>query len=272
MKIWYQSMSTYRYDPVFDEYGKTLEEQCKRALRPDTEVYVTGVPTVMPEIDRYKSIMTYHSSQMLNQMLKAEKEGYDAFVIGCSFDVGMDEGREMLSIPVVGIAHANLYMAAMLGELFTVVTCEPYIAERYRQMVTRYGLQQKFMRGPYVFPITEWELAEALSKDPAPVAEKFKAVAQKAVADGASVIIPVPAFINQLFFKTGGLTNLDGATVLDPVAVAVKLAEMLADLKKIGIEVSRTLQVYGSPGKELLNKCLETYAPVFKIDYPALKK
>jgi len=267
MKIWYQTMSTYRYDPVFDTYGKLLAEQCKRALRPDTEVYVTGVPVVMPEIDRYKSIMTYHSSQMLNHMLRAEKEGYDAFVIGCSFDVGMDEGREMLSMPVVGIAHSNIYMAGMLGEQFAIVTCEPYIAERYRQMITRYGLQSKHLRGPYVFPITEWELAEALNKDPKPVADKFIEVAKKAVADGASVIIPVPAFINQLFYKAGGLTNLDGATVLDPVAVAAKVAETLADLKKIGIEVSRTLQVYGCPGPELLKKTFDTYAPVFKIDY-----
>jgi len=267
MKIWYQTASTYRYDPLFDEYGRTLEEQCKRALRPDTEVYVTGVPKLIIEIDRFKSPMYYHTAQILNNMLKAEREGYDAFVSGCSFDPGMDEGREMLSIPVVSIGHANLYMAAMLGELFAIITCLPWIAERYRQLVRGYGLQSKYLRGPYVFHILEKELAAALSKDPTPVAKKFRAVAEKAVADGASVIIPVPAFINQLFYKAGGLTNLDGATVLDPVAVAVKLAEMLADLKKIGIEVSRTLQVYGSPGKELLNKCLETYSPVFKIDY-----
>ncbi len=140
------------------------------------------------------------------------------------------------------------------------------LVERYRQMITCYGLQSKHLRGPYVFPMTENELAVAL-KEPGPVAEKFKAVAQKAVDDGASVLIPVPSFINMLFYKTGGLTKLGGATVLDPVAVAAKFAEMLVDLKKIGIEVSRTLQVYGSPGKELLEKVFKTYAPVFKIEY-----
>jgi len=267
MKIWYQTGTTYRYDPLFEAYGRNLEELCKRATRPDTEVYVTGVPKVMPEIDKYKSIMYYHQSQILKNMLRAEKEGYDAFVIGCSFDPVMDEGREMLSIPVVSIAHANVYMAAMLGELFAVVTCEPHIAEKYRQMIIRYGLHEKHLQGSYVSPISEWELAEALSKDPKPVAEKFKAVCEKAVADGASVLIPVPAFIYQLFYKSGGLTNVNGATFLDPVAVAIKLAETLADLSKIGIEVSRTLQVYGSPGKELLKDVFKTYAPVFKIDY-----
>lgn len=263
MKVWYQTMSAYRYSPGPDAYGKILEEQCRRAARPDTEVYVTGVPTMMPEFVKFKTIKYYHTNQCLNNMLKAEKEGYDAFIIGCSSDVGMDEGREMLSIPVVGIGHNSFYMAAMLGELFAIVTCLPVTAERYRQNLVRYGLQNKH-RGSYIFSITEEEMAKIL-KEPEPVAEKFKAVAKKAVADGASVIVPLPAMISQLFYKTGGLTNLDGALVLDPVAVAVKFAEMLADLKKLGIEVSRMLGVYGSPGKELLKKIHETYGPGFKI-------
>lgn len=266
MKIWYQTMSPYRYDPDFDEYGKTIEEQCRRASRPGTEVYVEGVSVFMPEIDRFKSLMYYHTSQTVNQMLKAEKEGYDAFINGCSFDTAVDEGREMLSIPVVGIAHTNLHIAAMLGELFTIVTCEPYIAERYRQLIVRYGLQSKYLQGNYVFPIIEPDIARAL-KEPGPLAEKFKAVAEKAVADGASVIIPIPVHISQLFYKIGGLTNLNGALVLDPIAVAVKFAEMLVDLKKLGIEFSKTFQVYASPGRDLLMKAREMYAKVFKIEY-----
>ncbi|MFC1823288.1 aspartate/glutamate racemase family protein [Thermodesulfobacteriota bacterium] len=267
MKIWVQSMSSYRFDPIFDDYGRIIEEQCKRAVRPGTEVYVTGVPKLMKGMtDKYKSVMTYHNIQNLNNMLKAQEQGYDAFFITCSFDVGMEEGREMLEIPVVGLAHASLFMAAMLGELFAIVTCEPYIAERYRQMVTRYGLVQKFLQGPYVAPISEWELAESLGKDTSDVAEKFKVVARKAVAEGASVIVPVPAVISQLFGKEGGLTKLDGATVLDPITVGVKMAEMMIDLKKLGIEVSRTLQVGGSLGKEAMDACLETYSSLYNFD------
>ena len=98
------------------------------------------------------------------------------------------------------------------------------------------------------------------------VAKKFKPVVEKAIADGASVIVPIPACIGQLLYKTG-VTKLNGATVLDPVVVVVKVAEMLVDLKKLGIEASRKLQVYGSPGRELLTKVYETYAPIFKIEY-----
>ena len=36
MKIWYQSASAYRYEPVWDDYGQTLEAQCRRILHPET--------------------------------------------------------------------------------------------------------------------------------------------------------------------------------------------------------------------------------------------
>ena len=265
MKIWYQTASTYRYDPSRELYGTSLEEQCRQVVRPDTEVYVAGVPASQMGIDRFKSIMYFHSSQIINHILRAEKEGYDAVVIGNSFDVGFEEAREMLSIPVVSIAHANFHMAAMLGELFTVLTCQYHIAERYRQLVRRYGLDDKFLKGVYVYEIPEIDLVRGCS-EPEKVTAEFRIVAERAVADGASVIIPIPAPIYQLFQRTGGMNNISGATILDPVTVSLKTAEMMVDLKRNGIEVSRKPGVYGSPGKDLLQQALKTYTPVFKIE------
>ncbi len=264
MKIWYQSASSYRYEETFDMYGQVLEEQCQRAVRPDTEVYVTGLPVMMREIDRYKSVTYYHKAQMLNHMLRAEKEGYDVFAIGCTSDTGMEEGREMLSIPVVGISQLSYYLAGMLGELFAIVTISAHFCEKYRQQVVRYGLESKHLRGNYYFPATEEEVALAL-RDPKPVMDKFKVVAEKAIADGASVIVPHPAFLATAAYKTG-LTSLDNIPVIDTITAVVKAAEMFADLKKLGIEVSRKLGVYGHPGKELLQKTFDKYRPVFKIE------
>lgn len=265
MKIWYQSLSSYRYEPVFDDYGKALEAQCKAAVRPDTEVFVTGTKVMVRDIDKYKSLMYFHKAQVMNNMLKAEKEGFDAFVIGCTYDGGMEEGREMLSIPVVGITHANYHMASFLGGLFATVTSSNYFAEIYRQLAEKYGLAGKYLPGPYAFEASEEELAIAIKK-PQAMLEKFKKVAGKAVADGASVIIPNPGFLASLVFRTG-LKKIGDAQVLDTAGVAVKFAEVLVDLKKIGIEVSRTLQVYGAPSKKLLRESLKKYTPVFKIQY-----
>jgi len=266
-------MGGYRYNPAFDEYGKTMEQQCAAAARPGTEVFVIGLPVHMTERDRYKSVQYFHGAQSFNNMLRAEAEGYDAFVIGCSFDAWMDEARELLNIPVIGIAQANLYLASMFGDLFAIPTCEPHIVQKYDQLVRKYGLESHYLRGPYINQVSMSAISAALSNPEAagPVVEGFKSIFDKAVADGASVLIPVPANIYQLYTKMGGSNSLNGVTILDPVAVVIKFAEMMVDLKKMGIEVSRKLQVYGSLGEDLRSQLLNMYAPVFKINIPEKK-
>lgn len=265
MRIWYQSASSYRYEEAFEAYGKTLEEQCRRAARPDTEIYVTGLPVMMREIDRFKSVTYYHKIQVLNNMLRAEKEGYDVFAIGCTSDTGLEEGREMLGIPVVGISQTGYHLAAMLGELFAIVSISAHFCEKYRQQVVRYGLESKHLRGNYFFPATEEEVALALTH-PEPVMDRFRVAAREAIADGASVIVPNPAFLATAAYRTG-LTTLDDVLVLDTISAVVKAAEMLADLKTLGVEVSRKLGVYGHPGRELLEETFAAYRPVFRIEH-----
>ncbi len=266
MKIWYQTDTAYRYDEVWEPYGRTIEEQCKRVLRPDTEVYVTGVPLCTREQGQFRLATHFHRTQVLGIMLKAQKAGYDVFCSGSTIDIGIDEGREILSIPAIGIFQANLQMAALLGERFAIVTSAYHLLERYRRLINAYGFQSKYLGGNYVLPAESSEVSQAL-KDPNPLAIKYKELAKRAVADGASVIIPVPAYVSQLFFRTGGLTELNGATVLDPVAVVAKTAEMLVDLKKIGITFSRSPGVYATMSEEVLKRTLETYAKVPVIDY-----
>jgi allantoin racemase len=264
MKIWYQSATTYRYESVFDEYGKTLEEQCRRIVRPDTKVHVEGIEVMVRDIENQKALQYYQKIQSLNNMLRAEKEGYDAFVMGCTLDVGLDEGKSMVDIPVVGISETSYHFAMMLGHLFAVVTSSSAFFEIFKGQTERYGLSSKYLQGPYIYPASEEEIAIAL-KDPQPLMKKFKAVAEKAIADGASVIIPSPAFLATLAYRAG-LTKIQDALVLDTISVAVKTAEMLADLKKIGVEPSRCIGVYAKPDKQFRKEIFEKFRKVFKIE------
>jgi len=264
MKIWYQSASSYGYEPVFEDYGKTLEKQCQEIVRPGTEVHVEGIEVMVRDIENLKSLQYYQKIQTLNNMFRAEKEGYDAIVMGCTLDVGLDEGKSMLDIPVVGISEASYHLAMMMGHLFAVVTSSSAFFNVFKEQVDRYGLSSKYLQGPYIYPASEEEIAIAL-KDPQPLMDKFIAVAEKAVADGASVIIPNPAFIATLVHRAG-LTKIQDALVLDTISVAVKTAEMLVDLKKIGIEPSRQIGVYAKPDEEFQKDTFERLGNVFKIE------
>ena len=263
MKIWYQSSSSYGFEPVWDEYGKTLEDQCRAVVRPGTEVHVEGIPVMLRDVENWKALQYYQNVQSMKNMMRAQEEGYDAFVIGCTLDVALAEGKSMLDIPVVGISEAAYHMAMTMGRLFAVVTSSPALWEVYGEQVERYGVASRYMRGPYIVHASEEEIATALVS-PDALMTKFAAEARRAVADGASVIIPSPAFIATLAHRSG-ITQLEGALVLDTVSVAVKRAEMLVDLRKAGVQPSRRIGVYCQPETAMRDDALRRFGKVFTI-------
>lgn len=263
MRIWYQSSSGYRYEPVWDEYGRTIEAQCANVLRPGTEVYVTGIPVMVRDVENWRVLQYYQNVQAINNMQSAQEQGYDAYVVGCTLDVGLGEGKSMLDIPIVGISEASYHMAMTMGRMFAIVTSSPGLWESYGEQMHRYGLAGRYLPGPYSVDASEEEIAIALTR-PGPLIEKFKSAARRAVADGASVIVPAPAFLATLAHRTS-LTEVDGALVLDTVSVAVKQAEMLVDLRKMGVAPSRRVGVYCRPSRALMAETMARLDSVFKI-------
>lgn len=265
MKIWYQSSSSYGYEPVWDEYGKTLEEQCKNIVRPGTEVHVEGIEVMIRDIENFKTMQYYQNAQILNKMVKAQKEGYDAFVIGCTLDNCLEEGRALLDIPVVGISEMAFHMAMLMGHLFAVVTSSSAFFEKFREQTDKYGVTSRYLQGPYIYPASEEEIATALT-NPGPLLENFKTVAEKAVDEGASVIIPNPAFIATLAYRAG-LMSIKDALVLDTISVAVKMAETLVDLQKVGVKPARRIGVYARPDEKATEFAFQQLKKIFKIEF-----
>ena len=267
MKIWYQMGGTYRYGEFYEEFAKRLEARVQEIVRPDTQVYITGLPKMQDELARYKFIEYYHKNQIINNMYRAKKEGYDAFVIAFPMDAGLDEGRELLDIPVVGIFQSSVLAAAMLGYRFTAVTMSEYLCERYRQMADHYGLGNRWLPGNYWMQSSR-EAAYHGYDQLESFRESFTNVARQAIHDGASAIIPLSnGVLSQAYASGLTKTGVDGVPVLDCVAIALKTAESLVDLKKLGVAASRKLQVYGHPDQELLEKTLNTYRDTFKIEF-----
>ncbi len=263
MKIWYQSSSGYRYEPVWDEYGKTLEDQCRKVVRADTEVHITGIPVMVRDVENWKVLQYYQNVQAINNMRVAQEQGYDAYVIGCTLDVGLAEGKSMLDIPIVGISEASYHMAMTMGRMFAIVTSSPGLWESYGEQMPRYGVSSRYIPGPYSVDASEEEIALALTR-PGPLIDKFKAAARRAIADGASVIVPAPAFLATLAHRAD-LHEIDGALVLDTVSVAVKQAEMLVDLRKAGVAPSRRIGVYCQPTRTHMDESMRRLNDVFKI-------
>ena len=58
----------------------------------------------------------------MRRAVELEQEGYDALILGCYGDPGIDGIRELISIPMVGPGEATALMAASLGHRFSIIT------------------------------------------------------------------------------------------------------------------------------------------------------
>jgi len=73
----------------------------------------------------------------------AEKEGCKAAVIVCNGDPGLEEAREVVSIPVLGAGQVGMYVSSMLGHKFSIIVPSISIKRWLQENVYRYALHHK---------------------------------------------------------------------------------------------------------------------------------
>jgi allantoin racemase len=159
----------------------------------------------------------------LELVKQAEKEGYDAVVLACFSDPGLEAAREAVSIPVVGIEESTLHMAAMLGHKFSIMTSRCQRVPSRMEHVVRLGLESRLAS---VRPL-EMSVLE-MDAEPERAKARIMEVAGAAVQqDGAEVIILGCA---GLAGYAGDIERELGVVVLDPTPIALKTAELLVSL------------------------------------------
>lgn len=122
---------------------------------------------------------------ILEKVKKAEEEGYNAVVIDCFGDPGLDAARELVSIPVLGANETSCHLAAQLAPRFSIINILPESEHLIRSLVTKYGLLQHLASMITInIPVL------ALEKDPEKSIAAITQAAEKAVKeDGAYAIV-----------------------------------------------------------------------------------
>jgi allantoin racemase len=148
---------------------------------------------------------------------------HDAVVIACFSDPGLDQAREIVSIPVVGIEESSLHLAAQLGRRFTILTSRAARVPAKVEHVGRLGLSSRLAS---VRPL-EMGVLE-MDADPDRAVARILEVGSAAVReDGAEVIVLGCA---GLAGHAAALGPALGVVVVDPSPVALATAEMLVRL------------------------------------------
>lgn len=237
MKIWYQTYAALGVDPKWNDYDTNLKSYVQKVARPDTRVDVHGVDRYFPKMPLSEYVQSLHILQVIDQALQAEREGYDAFCLGGSRDLGYELLREVLDMPVVFISESSYYYACQVSRKFGIVTVGAESLRKQMELVRYHGLDERCVPGAHVNsgPV---EHAELLLKDPLRAIDMFTEAARNVIANGAGVLIPGFGAWNSSFGERG-IHAIDGVPLVDGIAVVIKTAEMLVDLKKLGSQRAR---------------------------------
>jgi len=198
------------------------------AARPGTsleKVYLDhGPASVEGELDRALA-----TPGVVIRACEAEQQGFDAVMIYCVADPGLQEARQAVHIPVVGAGQAGMLVGALLGQRFSLVSPLSSSILFYENQSKVYGLEGKLASVRAVdIPVLELDHAPEVS---------MRAFAQASVQaikeDGAHVIVLGctgttgwgPRIAEELESK-----GYPGIPVVEPAICALKLCEALVDM------------------------------------------
>ena len=223
---------------------KSMTDHLRRELtslaNPGTELTVVnpehGPVSIESEYD--EALATPPTLALIEQ---AEADGYDAAVIACFSDPGLQAARELVAMPVVGIEEATLHVAAQLGHKFTITTTFPKRVPSKLEHVAKRGLESKLATvRPLNMTVLQMDAEPELTK------KRLMEVATAAAEqDGAEVIILGCA---GLAGYAADVERATGVVVLDPSPIGLKTAELMVSL---GLRHSKRGLFATPPKKEI---------------------
>lgn len=214
----------------------------KKIKRPDVEPEVTNLSSKLPTDLEYHFYEHLVLGDLLRKIAEYEQRNFSAAVIGCFYDGGLREARELVRMPVIGEGESTMHLAASLGHRFSIIAGRRKWIPKFEDNARVYGLEGKLASCREVgYSI------KRISTDRAGYLRAVKKVAKLAIQlDRAEVL----ALSEEASFDLEEIPSLQrdlGVPILDPGVVAWKFAEMIADMYQT-MEISHSkIAEYESP-------------------------
>jgi Asp/Glu/hydantoin racemase len=232
----------------------------KAVADPDSEIALRGVDTA--GIGQHYRLLEYHDTgAVIANAIRAQREGYDAFLLGNISDAGLREAREQVSIPVLGLGETCMHLACMMGTRFGLVAISERWIPRLIENARRYGLERQ-LAGIEPMRTSPVDLKRGLTDDGhrADLLDQFRSAAQRLLARGADVIIPAGGEV-VVFTIEAGMYQIEGAPIVNGVIELVKMGEAAAKLARLTGRFATRRFAYAPPSGELLARVRAHYGP-----------
>ncbi|WP_235579039.1 MULTISPECIES: aspartate/glutamate racemase family protein [unclassified Rhodococcus (in: high G+C Gram-positive bacteria)] len=258
-------MSREKYSPNYFPYLRTYIDQVKS---PDVEFELHG--TRVGRIDSFRFFEVLDWVSILDSVVGAEQDGFDAVAIGNILDPALREARSMVDIPVLGLGETSMLTACMMGSQFSLVGVNPYFGGRFEENVARYGLRDR-LASIECMGLTPHELDACFSDDSSrqKAIDSFVAAARVSLDKGAEVVVPAGGRLTA-FLNAVGIREVDGAPLLDGTVSLVTAVESAVRIhRQAGAFVSRRRLYAKAPVASIRDSGVE-YAEGYNL--PALAR
>lgn len=169
---------------------------------------------------------------IMQAFVEAEKQGYDAVVPLGFLDLGVDGGRCVVDIPVIGPLEGALHIASLLGSRFGFICYSALHVPIHRANLQRYGMTNRIAG----FDTSGFDLPDIAANHDAMV-DGFVAAANRLIKEqDADVIIPTGITQCPVHIDPKWLSQEIGVPVVEGIGAPIRLAGMLAQL---GLKHSR---------------------------------
>lgn len=243
-----------------------LNAYAKHVVSPDTTVTIGWMKKTTSLLSSIYLGMV-NDVYVINDILAAQREGFDAATVGGHWDPGLFAAREAASIPVTGPGEAAMMIAQTLGRRFAMLTVHEGYVPIIERNILNYGCQPRAIsRNPVrKFGMTYENLVTCLRGESDEFLTAFTHSAKECIADGADVIIAGGQLFGPIFTKYN-YTEVPntGVPVVEVTACALKLAEALVGLRRqIGLRKS---EHYNAPFRTPPAEVLDTARKTFNLD------
>jgi allantoin racemase len=186
-----------------------------------TTVTVRDVPDGPASIESsYEELLAVPAT--LTGIQQAEKEGFDAVIIGCFGDPGIEAARELASIPVIGPGESSLLLAASLGHRFSVVTILDSVIASQEHQAYKAGVLSKLasVRATDI-PVL------SLMKDKDATLRRVIEVGERAIKEDRADVLILGCMTMSFLGIADEASQVLGVPVINAGRTALKAAETL---------------------------------------------
>ncbi len=252
MKIWCQLPGKTDLE---SDIIKTINQCFNVVKRADTEITIRALDSGLNhEYFSFPGLRFLNDREILRNALRSERAGYDALVIACFFDPALFGLRQLMNIPVIGIAESSMHYASIMGRKFAIITSDSAYIGELEENIDKYGMRNQVISRNAVraIKISCGEFFGCVAGDYNLAIESCKEVAYDCIHDGAQALIAGCGLLSPMLTKMG-IFEIGGVPIIDPMIIGIKFAEMMADIHKAKIPIISRKHFYINTPDDIIN-------------------